>query len=283
MTDDVRGTPDHADLDELAVGWALHALEPEDEALFAVHLSGCARCAATVAEATEVMGALAQRLPPAEPSEGLRARLRSAVETAEQLPGPALPAVTAQPASSGPASRRRVPDADPEVSLVPDRAPLWRRAVPASLVAAAVVAIVGLGLWNVFLATSKERLQGTVAAQEEVMAAVLDPGEAVIAPLKDDGRTVATVVARPDGFQVVTSGLSVNRPETTSYVLWGMGQGDPVALGTFDVFRSQIDVRSVGSPSTDVEGFPQYGISLEPGQEAPSTPSAVVATGEVTS
>jgi hypothetical protein len=280
MTDDVRGAPDHAALDQLAVGWALHALEPEDEALFAVHLSGCARCAATVAETTEVMGALAQDLPAADPSEGLHARLRAAVETAEQLPGPALP--PAQTASSGPASRR-VPEPAPEVTLVPDRAQLWRRAVPASLAAAAVVAIVGLGLWNVFLATSKERLQETVAAQGEVMAAVLDPGEAVIAPLKDDGRTVATVVARRDGFQVVTRGLSVNRPETTSYVLWGMGQGDPVALGTFDVVRSQIDVRSVGSPSTDLEGFPQYGISLEPGQEAPSNPSAVVATGEVTS
>jgi hypothetical protein len=36
---------DHQRYDELAVGWALHALEPEDEAAFARHLSGCARCA----------------------------------------------------------------------------------------------------------------------------------------------------------------------------------------------------------------------------------------------
>ena len=62
-----------------------------------------------------------------------------------------------------------------------------------------------------------------------------------------------------------------------------MGEGDPVALGTFDVSRSQIDVRSVGSRSTDLDGFPEYGISLEPGQEAPSSPTEVVATGEVTS
>jgi len=62
-----------------------------------------------------------------------------------------------------------------------------------------------------------------------------------------------------------------------------MGEGDPVSLGTFDVSRSQIDVRSVGSGSTDLDGFPQYGISLEPGQEAPPSPTAVVATGEVTS
>jgi hypothetical protein len=277
MTGDVGRTPDHAALDELAVGWALHALEPEDEALFAVHLPGCARCAATVAETTEVMGAMARDLPAAEPAEGLRARLQAAVGTTEQLPGPAD---QARPTEGAP---RRALDPVPEVSLEPERRPLWRRALPASLVAAAVAAIVGLGLWNVFLATSKERLQETVASQEEVMAALLDPGQVTIAPLQDDGRTVATVVARPDQLQVVTSGLAVNRPETTSYVLWGMGEGDPVALGTFDVSRSQIDVRSVGSASTDVDGFPQYGISLEPGQEAPSSPTAVVATGEVAS
>ena len=67
---------DHEIFDELAVGWALHALEPEDEAVFAVHLPGCDRCAATVAETTELMGAMARDLPPAEPSDDLRARLR---------------------------------------------------------------------------------------------------------------------------------------------------------------------------------------------------------------
>ena len=36
---------DHEVFDELAVGWALHALEPEDEAVFAQHLPGCERCA----------------------------------------------------------------------------------------------------------------------------------------------------------------------------------------------------------------------------------------------
>jgi hypothetical protein len=44
-----------------------------------------------------------------------------------------------------------------------------------------------------------------------------------------------------------------------------------------------MDMRTVGSPATDLDGFPQYGISLEPGQEAPPEPTRVVATGEVTS
>ncbi|HJX44749.1 MAG TPA: anti-sigma factor, partial [Geodermatophilus sp.] len=80
---------DHETFDELAVGWALHALEPEDEALFTPHLAACPRCTRTVAETAEVMAALAGDLPPAEPSEGLRDRLREAVERTEQLPPPA--------------------------------------------------------------------------------------------------------------------------------------------------------------------------------------------------
>jgi hypothetical protein len=278
MTGHVGDPPDHDTFDELAVGWALHALEPEDETVFALHLPECARCAATVAETTEVMGAMARDLPFAEPSETLRSRLRAAVETAEQLPGPAVP--------EAPAEARLRPGHQPD-AVVPLGAGIrtgWRRALPTSLVAAAVAAIVGLGLWNVFLASSEERLRETVASQEEVMEALMSPGQATIAPLRaDDGRTVATVVARADAVQVVTDGLSVNQPETSSYVLWGMGEGEAVALGTFDVSRSQIDVRSVGSPSTALDGFPEYGISLEPGQEAPPSPTVVVATGEVTS
>ena len=151
------------------------------------------------------------------------------------------------------------------------------------LAAAAVVAIVGLGLWNVFLASSQERLRETVASQEEVMAVLLAPGQATVAPLQADGRTVATVVARGDELQVVTSGLSVNEADATSYVVWGLGDGAAVPLGTFDVTRSQMDVRTVGSASTGLDGYAQYGISLEPGQEPPPEPSGVVATGEVDS
>ncbi|MGA8979053.1 MAG: zf-HC2 domain-containing protein, partial [Pedococcus sp.] len=72
-----REDSDHQQYDELAVGWALHALEPEDEAGFAAHLAGCARCTATVTDTTEAMAAMAGDLPPAEPSPGLRDRLRA--------------------------------------------------------------------------------------------------------------------------------------------------------------------------------------------------------------
>jgi hypothetical protein len=42
---------------ELAVGWALHALEPAEESLVIGHLADCPTCASNAAE-TEEVGAI---------------------------------------------------------------------------------------------------------------------------------------------------------------------------------------------------------------------------------
>jgi hypothetical protein len=44
-----------------------------------------------------------------------------------------------------------------------------------------------------------------------------------------------------------------------------------------------MDMKIVGSGLTGVDRFDTYGISLEPGRKAPSLPTEVVATGQVTS
>jgi hypothetical protein len=261
-------TADHGRFDELAVGWALHALEPEDEAEFGRHLPGCARCAETVAETTEVMRAMASDLPPAEPSEALRARLHAAVEATEQVHRPGVPTVSVGPAPV-------VPGAVPS--------PRRSRVLALSLVAAALATVLGLGVWTFNLNSDRQELQATVAEQREVVDALLMPGRATVAPLGTDGRPVATVVARDDQLQVVTHGLAVNDSADTTYVVWGLGGVAPQAIGTFDVEGSQIALRTVGSGQTGLDDFARYGISIEPGREAPSAPTEVVATGQVTS
>jgi hypothetical protein len=280
---------DHETYDELAVGWALHALEPEDEALFLLHLPDCARCAQTLAETSEVMAALAADLPPAEPSEELRDRLRAAVEGTEQIRRPALPAVPpatpppdAVPQPSRPQEERRAdgPGGSPAERPTPIRRPGWRGRGPQALMAAAVAVAVGLGAWNVVLSTSRQQVQETAAEQQRIVDALLAPGQATIAPLSDPGgHRVATVVARKGQIQVVTSGLGVDDEASTTYVVWGMRRGAPVPLGTFDVVRPQLDLRTVGSDRTGLDGFSGYAISLEPGRRAPSSPTHIVARG----
>jgi hypothetical protein len=273
MTPD--GSGGHARFDELAVGWALHALEPEDESVFLEHVAGCDRCATTVAETREVMAAMATDLPQPEPSEALRSRIRAAVEETEQLPGP-------EPEVVAPPVRARAAVVPERPRAVPPR-PRWRRALPTALAAAAVAAIVGLGLWNVVLTSDREQLQATVAEQSAMVDGLLAPGQAMIAPLEADGRSVATVVARADEVEVITHGLSMNDTDSTTYVLWGMGGETAQPLGTFDVTSTHMDMKTVGSGVTGFDQYAAYGISLEPGRKAPSLPTEVVATGEVAS
>jgi hypothetical protein len=265
---------EHRVFDELAVGWALHALEPEDETLFAMHLPGCRRCAQTVAETSEVMAAMAADLPRPEPSDQLRERLHAAVAETEQAPpapddGAAEPD---RPAATGFPGYR-------SVGLAPESRPLRRRAALMALAAAAVAVIVGLGVWNVFLAESRSDLQAALAQQDRIVDMLLTPGNAKVAALSaPDGRAVATVVARSDRIDVVTHGLEVNDPDTETYVVWGINGDSPEAIDTLDVTRSQMTLQTVGSGSTGLDEYDQYAISLEPGRQAPSAPTDIVAS-----
>jgi anti-sigma-K factor RskA len=265
---------DHETFDELAVGWALHALEPEDEDAFARHLAECDRCAQTVAETVEVMAALATGLPPEEPSAGLGHRLREAVERTEQLPP--------TPRESRPVATGFADYEDDGGPGVAEQRPAWRRALPALLAAAAVAVIVALGVWNVVLADARNQAETTAAAQARIVTELLRPGRATIAPVSDPaGNSVGTVVARDTEMLVVADGLEVNDRSDSTYVVWGMRADEPVALGTFDVVDTQMDLRTVGSTETGLDDFSVYGISLEPGRSAPPAPTDVVATGEV--
>ncbi len=62
---------------ELAVGWALHALERVEESLFAAHTSDCPVCATTSAQTEEVGAMLGLSVPEAIPSAELEQRILS--------------------------------------------------------------------------------------------------------------------------------------------------------------------------------------------------------------
>ena len=283
---------DHEVFDELAVGWALHALEPEDEAFFAQHLPDCPRCTQTVTETEEVMAALATDLPSAEPSEDLRLRLRAAVEQTEQVRR--VPVVPPPLPERAPTLRaRRFSDADPPVPapadgpadsvLRPRFSSLRERGWMLAL-AAAVAGVVGLGIWNVSLSTARDRAVETAAEQQALVEELLQPGAEVVARMDDASGPVATVVVRGGDVHVVSQALAVN-DDAETYVLWGLRDGSsaPEAIGTFDVVRSRLDVNDVGSAATGSDAYDGYAVSLELGRRPPAAPSEVLASGQVTS
>jgi anti-sigma-K factor RskA len=117
-------------VDELIAGYALHALDADDERLVVAHMDGCERCRLRLREYEGVAAALAHAAPAAQPPAELRERLLEAI-------GPtvvsSMPAEVPQPAS---ASRPRW---------------AWWPRFSAVAVPALAAAVIALAVWNVSL------------------------------------------------------------------------------------------------------------------------------------
>ncbi len=299
----------HEEFEALAVGQALHALEPGDEQRLAAHLINCPRCARTVLDAAALGAVLAGTIDPVEPPAGLRARLLAAAEaeprpvaegpvaqgpsatrdgggvTDAGLPRPLLspPARTihtwqSEPARQHAASGEDVPAQSkrlrPAVKQGETRA-LWRR--PRVLALTAVLAgILGAGVAvPATLSLTRSSGDSTQTALAQAMAA---PGSRTVALTGGGGATGRAVVS-DKGLFLVVDGLPHNDERTSTYVLWGTGTGgDRKALATFDVTgRSPV---MIAQPTLgNLAAGTGFAVSYEKGRVAPAQPSDVMLTG----
>jgi len=247
---------------ELAVGWALHCLEPAEEAIFAAHLPLCEDCRRTVGQAEEVGAALALAAPDVVPPADLAQRVLNATVTT--------------PTSA----------TAPVVPLRPRRERWERRRLSRVLTTAAALALVaasaGLGARVAQLDSERDRFAGRAAELSEAMNRAADPEARRISLLDPDGTPRAVLLAGPEQLTLVPTDLPANRVESQEYVLWGLGSGAPVALDAFDVAADAPTVHTVGSVP-QAETFTAYAVSLEPGQTPPAAPSDVLARGQVAS
>lgn len=278
--------------DALAVGWALHTLDHEEEADFAAHLDTCPTCRQTVDETLETLGELAEAVVPVSPPRHLRRRLLDAVaaESATSGEGVDLPALdgapVAEPTAPEPAPAP-APAADERDATVVPLSPRRRasRWLAVAAVALVVAAVGGLAVANQSLRTERDNA-AAAAAQAERDAAVVDvlrdagtPGVTHASLAGPDGALVGLVVDDGTGPRVLTTGLGSNGANEI-YVLWGLADGTPRPLGTFDVTQQAPAVSSVPSTTAAVP-FAGFAVSIEPGRTAPATPTRVVASGQV--
>jgi hypothetical protein len=70
----------------LAVGWALHALEPAGESLVAAHMPDCPICTSTATETEEIGATLGLSVPQAIPSAELEQRVLSVTGAKRETP-----------------------------------------------------------------------------------------------------------------------------------------------------------------------------------------------------
>src|SRR4051794_443167 len=188
---------EHTDYEELAVGWALHSLEPDDEERFAEHLPGCGQCRRSVDDATATLGKLAQGIVDARPPVELRARLLSA---AAEIPQETGTKVTEQRPSGW---------AGGGDSWLPGGR--WLLVAVAAVVALAV----GMAAWNGVLRHDRGQQSALAARYQQAVGELTLPG-ARLATLQDSGgKSIATVAARNGKVSVVTLSLPANDRQRT--------------------------------------------------------------------
>ena len=281
---------------EQAVGWALHALEPDEEIAVERHVPTCPDCSAAVRDAQVVMAQLATAVEQVEPPARLRASILDASAATPQVrpradaqpppsPEPRQPRTARPTGPAGPAPGGPRPGSQPagrSKRLSPGRL------VTAAVAALAIVAAGGLGIRTVQLQQQTVQLQqqlDTASSQVSSTTALVQdlsrPGNSHALLAKPDGTAVAAVVLAGNQRTVYTISLAANSADQT-YVLCGLKDATaaPEPLGVFDVDQSAATPQTVGAPGA--QPFGAYAISLEPGRAPPAVPTDVVASGALT-
>jgi hypothetical protein len=271
---DVAGPPEHAEYEALAAGYALHALEPEDEQRLSAHLVTCLSCARLVADTALLGAAFAELLEPETPPPGLRERILAAA-AAEPRPLPAQVAAPRMPAAtSAPAAAAEI------VPVPPAREPSGRRRrLRERLLVGALAAAVGVGVAvPVTLAASHD---GSATTANTALAQWLLQRNAQEVTLKGaTGNSLAKAVMTDQGVYLLANGLPVNDRSRSVYVLWAANaQGQRRAVVTFDVRSGDPVQLTADKLPFNMAQIRQLAISYEPGRSAPAQPSDVVLTG----
>ena len=241
----------HSEYEELAAGYVLGALEPDDEHVFQQHLSGCPVCEANVRELEAVAGELAYAAPPVEPPATLWAGIRREIRP-EAARRPAVPAVS-------PGGRRL-------------------RLLPALATAAAILLVVVLSLWNLNLRDQNALYRGRVAALERAAQLANDPTASLVR--LDDGAGAAgaqaTVIAstRQDRGVLLVQNLPPLQRNRV-YELWGVPGGD---IGQAEKALVFVPLRRQGPQALEfqvpIQPGTVFAITEEPGPDGSAKPTS---------
>ncbi|MBA2310012.1 MAG: anti-sigma factor [Pseudonocardiales bacterium] len=260
---------------ELAVGWALYALEQAEEVVMRVHLPQCPECSEIVRETEDSAALLALTADQYDPPPRAWQRLMTAIDHGRREGRPPVDI----PAARLPRTSRRRPEphgsgaagnSDTDTSR-------WRRRAKILAGAATVLLVIAGGF-----AARTVQLEHQRDGQADQPASSLSPAQrrqTQYTLLTGTASDPAAVVLHDGGQRaVIPIGLAPNAPGTT-YVLWGTTAGTAVPIGVFDITPANAgEIPLPTAPNAD--RFPGYVISLEPGTTPPAGPTHVVATSK---
>jgi hypothetical protein len=213
---------------ELAAGYVLGALEPAEEQAVREHLATCPEPHEEFAELGSVLPALAQGVELVEPPASLKERVMAAV-AADRAARLAARGAPAEPVPEG------------VVAFPPAEERAARRTTTGTwlLRIAAVLAIVALGVSNVFLLSRPQPAEvGFAQAVDRVLEAAAQEGSvsAVLKPGIEGGPSGLAAVTADGSIVLAMQGLSPTAG-TEVYEAWVIASADaaPVPVGEFRV------------------------------------------------
>lgn len=259
----------HSPWDELAVGFALGALEPEDEETFAGHLHGCTECTQTVADVEATSAELAYAVPGDEPPPALLQAIMAEVKASGR---PKTPLSAAVPDLAKVRSRRRTDSGERRPAGRWNAAWLGR--------AAALVLVLALAGWNYQLRLDNSVKDTSLGNAAEFGRLLTTPGAQTV-DLVGKGKERGKVVVQGESAYLLVDDFARNEDEDSIYVLWAQNKGSDVMydVGAFKVVHDRptyIPVREL----TDSGQIGAFAVSKEKGTVVPKLPSEPIAVGK---
>jgi len=265
----------HDEATELAAGYVLHALEPDEDAAVRQHLGTCALPHPEFEELGGVVPALLELDPSelVEPPAGLRDRILAAAASD-------VARADARPSGSVPPAPIPFPTAAERDERTARRSGASR--LDWAIRIAAVVAIVALGAWGIGLQRQLDANQAFNQAVANVLTAASQPGAKVVVLAPQPGQQGSGLAAvQPDGSMVLAMHDLPANGGSEVYTAWVIvGSNAPTSVGDFSVGSTGIQSLTT-HPTTTPEGA-TIAITREPnpGNQAPKGPivSAGIAT-----
>ena len=276
---------------ELAAGYVLGALDPEEEQAVREHLASCAESHVEFEELGSVVPVFAESVEPVEPPASLKARVLAAA--AADLESRRQPDVAP---SAEDRTRIAAPTPFPSADERADRE--RRRTSPTTWLMrlAAVVAIVALAGWNLLLQQDLGRVRDQQAALQRDLVAAQEyqAGVAAVLDIANDPGAVSTIVAAqeagfPNGLAAVGSDGRVAvvlrdlAPTTGTEVYEGwviIGDNAPAPIGSFTPTANGT-ATFVSDPTAATPGA-VLAFTKEPGPGATTPTAPILSVGATT-
>lgn len=249
-----------------AIGaWALNALEGEERDRIERHLRRDPDADREARDVAETAADLARSLPPITPRPELKSRVMDRISRTEQLPAPAGPEASAQPAAAE--------DRTEESSVPLSRYRSSVRRTRWFALAAALLLITsggGLALWGSERA-SQRQAQATIEAMEqerEMMSTIMAADDAahVVLPARTGGSLSLMYSRQQRSMLIEAEGLPAP-PDGSAYQVWLV---DPAGYHSAGMIASPDETVMM---SGEVPASAELGLTVEPmaGSDQPTS------------